>query len=201
MASITCDCSTILVNISNDKCANLGLSPIIAWMAIQKMEGSDFNGAMITGTTGGDINLTADWEAKMAAAGDDKITVIGTVEGAATADATDQIDESDPFGGTTLIERNRSITGRLHFPSAQTITGVNTVNKCIDKLRIWVLDSNYNLQVFENANLRFSELKRPGRGQTLPAHFEFTMSSNEIEEPAFEVPTTDFRFLTTLANV
>ena len=201
MSSITCSCGDALTAIKNDPCNFAGIGVQITAIAYQLMTGSDFNGTAITGTEGGDISLEADWQAKMAAVDEDKIVLLNNLGGVQTPEGTPQVRENNDvaYGGRVITDIARAITGRLDFPSFTDIQAVSRVNKCVGKVRVWLLDNNYFLQgPVLNANITFGSLIRPGLGQPLPAHIPFSLNYNAIEEPEFQA--TALPFISTLVN-
>lgn len=201
MSSITCACGDALTAIKNDPCNNAGIGVQITALAYQLMTGSDFDGNVIAGSEGGDITAEADWQAKMAATDQSKIVLLNNLGGVQTPEGAPQVRENNDvaYGGRVITDMARSVTGRLDFPSLTDIVAVSRVNKCVGKLRVWLLDNNYFLQgPILNANLTFGSLVRPGLGQPLPAHIPFSLNFNSIEEPDFEA--TSLPFIASLVN-
>ena len=200
--SITCSCGDALTAIKNDPCNFAGIGVQITTIAYQLMTGSDFDGnAIASGTEGGDISLEADWQAKLAAVDEDKIVLLKNLGGVQTPEASPQVRENNDvaYGGRVITDISRVITGRLDFPALSDIAAISRVNKCMGKVRVWLLDNNDFLQgPVRNANLTFGSLTRPGLGQALPAHFTFSLNYNAIEEPEFQ--TTPLPFISTLVN-
>lgn len=203
MLTCTCD-GTSLVAIPNDPCSAPKWGEQIVGIFVQRIAGSPFDGVpLASGTTGGDITLVADWEAKMAALDDDKIVFLHNLAGTEVADVTRRSREGNdvPYGGLEILNMARSFSGRIQYPNNDTITAVNS-SRCWGKVRVWILDNNGYLQGgdagIENVNVNVDALKRPGIGSAIPTHFPFSVDWEDIEEKAMS--DTALTFLKTLDN-
>jgi hypothetical protein len=140
---ITCACATELASISNLPCDATPFGNQIVKLFLQKMAGSPFDGAAIVGTVGGDISLEADWDAKLAAVGDDKIVIIPNLAGAVKESTDPNIEEGNdvPYDGADIIDRTHTITFDMKYMTAASFAEIDQFS-CPVKYRLYYLDNN-----------------------------------------------------------
>ena len=151
MGTLSCLCSDDLVGFGIDNCDDTKYGNQIVKLFIQKMDGSPFTGATLSGTEFGIITEEADWDAKIGATGDDTIIIIDDIIGIRpSAEATIEEGNDVRFGGVEVIDRPQTITFSMKNFNQAIFKSIDTV-ACWDKVRFWFLDNRDYLWAGETA--------------------------------------------------
>jgi hypothetical protein len=135
--AITCSCATDLASVTNEPCGATPYGNQIVKIFLQKQTGLGFDG-----TVGSDITLEADWDSKIAAAGDDKIMIIPNIAGAVKESVEPNIEEGNdvPYDGADLIDRQHTITFDLKYLTEASFAEIDQLS-CPVKYRLFYLDN------------------------------------------------------------
>lgn len=198
--SLTAGC-TQAEAISNEACNAVDYGKQIVHIAYQRMIGSPFDGAALSGTpatNGGTITDQADWIAKMAAGSTDpnKIVLLKNIASSEVPDADDNLIEKNdvPYGGVILLDRTRSIKGKLIYVGASTIASANKFQS-LGPVRLWLVDENDWVQGgnngIEGVTGFLGVYSRGGIGGP-PNAIAFDFRWSQVQEAAFSAAKITF---------
>lgn len=138
MSVIDCLCSDDIDGVDNFKCNSETYGTQIVALLYQKPGGTEFDG-----TSGNDITVSADWQTRLTATGEDKIAAIPYISSATLPAPEDTLAEDNDvaYGGQELEDRKQMITFDLRYLSSTIFDQLDTITNCTGLVDVWFLDN------------------------------------------------------------